>query len=157
MRQLARRVMRYFVVFTVLATLLACSSENSEPGPLATATASADRWYEPAQVAAGREVFMANCAVCHGEEAQGLYEDWRQRLDDGSFPPPPLDGSAHAWHHPIPALLQVINYGGEALGGSMPPFDDVLDDADKLAAIAYFQSFWSDEIYGNWQQMGGTN
>ena len=54
-------------------------------------------------------------------------------------------------------LLQVINNGGEAFGGKMPPFEDVLEDSEKLAAIAFFQSFWTDEIYAQWEQMGGNN
>ncbi len=117
----------------------------------------AGRWYSTDQVALGTEVFAQNCAVCHGTSAEGTVEDWRQRLDDGSFPPPPLNGSAHAWHHPTPMLLQVINNGGEAFGGKMPPFEDVLEDSEKLAAIAFFQSFWTDEIYAQWEQMGGNN
>ena len=39
----------------------------------------------------------------------------------------------------------------------MPAFKDVLEEAEKLAAIAYFQNYWTDEIYGQWEQMGGTN
>ena len=115
------------------------------------------RWYSATQVSLGKEVFAQNCAECHGPRAGGIVEDWRQRLDDGSFPPPPLDGSAHAWHHPTSMLLQVINNGGQAYGGNMPPFVDVLDYEEKLAAIAYFQNFWTDEIYLRWERMGGTN
>ncbi|MDD9896043.1 MAG: cytochrome c [Gammaproteobacteria bacterium] len=117
----------------------------------------AGRWYSNDQVVLGTEVFAENCAECHGASAEGIVEDWRQRLDDGSFPPPPLNGSAHAWHHPTSMLLQVINNGGEVYGGKMPPFADILEDSEKLAAIAFFQSFWSDEIYAQWEQMGGTN
>jgi len=102
-------------------------------------------------------VFADNCAQCHGDYAEGLVSDWRARLDDGSFPPPPLNGSAHAWHHPNSVLLQVINTGGAAFGGNMPAFENVLNQAYKLAAIAYFQSYWNDEIYAQWQKMGGSN
>lgn len=116
-----------------------------------------ERWYDPEQLMLGREVFTQNCALCHGDQAQGLVGDWREKLDDGSFPPPPLNGSAHAWHHPQEILLRVIDYGGEAMGGKMPAFIDVLEQDEKLAAIAYFQSFWDDEIYRQWMQMGGTN
>lgn len=115
------------------------------------------RWYDGDQVVLGREVFTQNCAVCHGAEAQGTVADWREKLDDGSFPPPPLNGSAHAWHHPQEILLRVIDYGGEAMGGKMPEFIDVLEQDEKLAAVAYFQSFWSDDIYQQWMQMGGAN
>ena len=95
--------------------------------------------------------------MCHGENAEGLVSDWRQRLDDGSLPPPPLNGTAHAWHHPNAVLLQVINNGGAAFGGKMPAFAEVLDESEKLAAIAYFQNFWSDKIYAQWTQIGGSN
>ena len=32
----------------------------------------------------------------------------RRRLEDGSFPPPPLNGTGHAWHHPLVALYATI-------------------------------------------------
>ena len=38
----------------------------------------------------------------------------------------------------------------------MPAFANRISETEKLAAIAYFQSFWNDDIYGNWEQMGGT-
>ena len=116
-----------------------------------------DRWYGDSQLARGAEVFAVNCAQCHGSEAQGLVADWRQKQEDGSFPPPPLNGSAHAWHHPQSVLMQVIDNGGAAFGGKMPAFATVLEQAEKLSAIAYFQSFWSDEIYQQWEDMGGNN
>jgi len=116
-----------------------------------------DRWYGQAEVSAGAQVFAQNCAECHGDNAQGTVVDWKQRLPNGFFPAPPLDGSAHAWHHPRSTLLQVIDYGGEDLGGSMPAFNDVLSDEEKLSAIAYFQNFWSNEIYDQWLQMGGDS
>ena len=150
---------KQLLVFACFAVLAACEEQT----PVAQSPASEDsastvtRWYQSNQVVLGRQVFAENCAVCHGAEAQGTGGDWRERLDDGSFPPPPLNGSAHAWHHPQEILLRVIDYGGAAMGGKMPEFIDVLEQEEKLAAIAYFQSFWSDDIYQQWMQMGGTN
>ncbi|GJM13438.1 MAG: hypothetical protein DHS20C12_18410 [Pseudohongiella sp.] len=146
---------RPILLLALSALLLTCSEES--PATYSEAVAEVARWNSAEQIVAGREVFAQNCAVCHGDEAQGTAGDWRERLEDGSFPPPPLDGSAHAWHHPQEILLRVIDYGGEAMGGKMPAFIDVLSQDEKLAAIAYFQSFWSDEIYQQWMQMGGTN
>ena len=147
--------------------LVSCSEQATDSLPTSMADSvsvenaapesTMQRWYSAEAVTLGREVFTQNCAVCHGAQAQGLAEDWREKLDDGSFPPPPLNGSAHAWHHPQEILLRVIDYGGEAMGGKMPAFIDVLDQPEKEAAIAYFQSFWSDEIYQQWMQMGGIN
>lgn len=120
-------------------------------------TTRPERWYDPAQVARGKTVFIQNCTVCHGLEAEGTVADWRSRLDDGSLPPPPLNGSAHAWHHPLEVLLRVIDYGGTEFGGKMPAFGEVLEQEDKLAVIAYFQNFWTDEIYQQWMRMSGQN
>jgi len=115
------------------------------------------RWYTHDQVTLGAKLFSENCAVCHGKEAEGTVSDWKQRMDNGSFPPPPLNGTAHAWHHPTSMLLQVINEGGGAYGGMMPAFSGILENSETLAVIAYFQNFWTDEIYGRWELMGGTN
>jgi mono/diheme cytochrome c family protein len=156
--------MRAITTF-VLLSLIACQDSADQTaggqldqGNLVSAPASAEqRWFSQAQVSRGQEVFTQNCAVCHGDEAQGLAEDWRQRLPGGSFPPPPLNGSAHAWHHPLFQLMQTIETGGVPYGGQMPPFAEVLDDDEKLAAIAYFQSFWDEEIYLSWLDRGGLD
>ena len=78
-------------------------------------------------------------------------------MADGSFPLPPLNGSAHAWHHTREQLTLTIDTGGEPFGGQMPPFEELLSDDDKLAAIAYFQSFWDEEIYLGWLDLGGLD
>jgi len=150
------------ITIGLLLGLVACQDNNEqmagEPAVQAAASAAVEeRWYNQAQVDQGQGVFAQNCAVCHGQRAEGLAEDWRQRLPDGSFPPPPLNGSAHAWHHPLFQLLQTIEAGGIPYGGNMPPFADVLGDDDKLAAVAYFQSFWSEEIYLSWLDRGGLD
>lgn len=151
---------RILVLLVLLAMLSSCSEVETSPGTSDEANAEAatgERWYGSSQVQAGAIVFAQNCAQCHGDEAQGLIDNWRQRLQDGSFPPPPLDGSAHTWHHPRSVLLQVIDDGGVSLGGQMPAFANVLEHEEKLAAIAFFQNFWSDEIYQQWARMDGGN
>jgi mono/diheme cytochrome c family protein len=115
------------------------------------------RWYTAFQVERGRSVFQTHCAACHGAEAQGLTADWKQRTAEGSFPPPPLNGTAHAWHHPLSMLVRAVNDGGIPLGGTMPGFKGTLGDEDILAAIAYFQSYWPREIYLHWQKLGGAD
>ena len=147
--------LRPMVAVTVATLVLECSPPH-EYGEGRDGTPVAGRWYSVEQVQAGSKVFQDHCAQCHGAQAQGVTADWRARLKDGSFPPPPLNGSAHAWHHPLSVLLQVINQGGVTLGGQMPAFANRILDREKLAAIAYFQSFWNDDIYENWEQMGGT-
>ncbi|MGB0848951.1 MAG: c-type cytochrome [Thiolinea sp.] len=118
---------------------------------------SEERWYTDSQVTAGKALFQTNCMVCHGVEAAGLGEDWEQKLPGFPGKPPALNGSAHAWHHPMKFLLAYIEEGGAALGGKMPAFGDSLSQDEKLAIIAYFQSFWDDETYGIWQQVNEQN
>ncbi len=110
------------------------------------------RWYTTAQLMRGRKVFKKNCATCHGEKGQGLVKNWQKVQPDGKFPAPPLNGTAHAWHHSKTLLLNTVNNGGVAIGGSMPAFKDKLSDKEKEAVVAYVTSLWSDKIYAMWAQ-----
>lgn len=107
------------------------------------------RWYSQALVDTGKDVFDKNCAECHGKNAQGI-SDWKRPLADGTYAAPPLNGSAHTWHHPLKALMRTVNMGGVPLGGTMPAFRDNLSREEKFAVIAFFQSLWSSEIYSAW-------
>lgn len=120
----------------------------AEPAP--SALSPAGRWYTPQQARAGAEVYRKYCVECHGQGGRGTAEDWRKMNTDGRFPPPPLNGTGHAWHHPRQTLLQTLTEGGEPLGGWMPAFGDRLNEEEMLAAIAYLQSLWPDDIYRNW-------
>ncbi len=105
----------------------------------------AERWYSPEQVKMGEKIYLQHCQSCHGDRGVGT-KDWRTPLKDGSFPPPPLDGSAHAWHHPLDDLLNTVDKGLN----HMPAFGDKLDEAERRAVIAYLQSLWPDGIYDLW-------
>jgi mono/diheme cytochrome c family protein len=135
--------------FIVSLLLLGCSqilmAEQMVPG----------RWYSYDLVKQGSAVFSNHCAVCHGKGAEGITNDWKKTLSDGTYPPPPLNGSAHAWHHPMSILLGTINKGGAPLGGKMPSFKDILSKREKYAAIAYFQNWWPNDIYNGWIERDG--
>ena len=136
------------VVLLVTINLVAgCSSEVGVDGETVSG-----RWYTAAQVANGSRLFQSHCSVCHGEFAAAT-PGWRTTNDSGDYPPPPLNGTAHAWHHPISVLEETIATGGVPLGGVMPGFREVLDDGEARATIAYFQSFWPDEIYERWDEI----
>lgn len=98
------------------------------------------------KVALGKSVFDKNCAVCHGKAAVGLTKNWKQTLPNGKYPAPPLNGSAHTWHHSPKLLLNSINNGGQRLGGWMPPFKDKLSDEEKQAILDYLYSLWPQDI-----------
>ena len=108
-----------------------------------------DRWYLQSQVDAGRVLFDANCAPCHGKNAQGA-KNWREPLINDGEHPPPLNGTGHVWHHGISHIKLSITAGG----GIMPAFEEMLSDADIDAVIAYFQSKWPSEIYQTWIEHG---
>ncbi len=107
------------------------------------------------QVATGKQVFQDNCQSCHGVNARGAVKDWQKKGADGKFPAPPLDGSAHAWHHNMKALMGTVNRGGIPLGGTMPAFKDTLTDDQKIAVLVYIQSLWPEEIYAAWKKNNG--
>ncbi|UCH50118.1 MAG: cytochrome c [Betaproteobacteria bacterium] len=127
----------------VTALQAACTpAEETVPG----------RWYTQTQVERGRLIFAEQCARCHGENAEGT-RNWREPDATGNYPPPPLNGSAHAWHHPLPVLARVIEKGGIPLGGVMPSFSGTLDRDQIRDTIAFFQDYWPDDIYARWAEV----
>jgi len=134
----------------VAVALLAGCSKSSAPANSGSAQRAAVRpAVDPVVLEKGKALFARNCASCHGDRAQGTF-NWQKAGPDGKYPPPPLDGSAHAWHHPKTVLRDVIRNGTQRIGGNMPPWRDKLNDADIDAIIAWFQSLWPDEIYAAW-------
>lgn len=107
------------------------------------------RWYKVSDVELGKRIYEKNCRSCHGSAGKGS-ANWKQRLPDGSLPPPPLNGTAHTWHHSLGVLGRIIHNGGKPFGGSMPGFKDKLTEAEKTAVIASVQDLWSDEVYLLW-------
>lgn len=101
----------------------------------------------------GFKLYRANCAACHGDQGQGA-ANWQQAGADGKFPAPPLNGTGHTWHHPMPVLVSTIKNGTQRIGGNMPPWKDKLSNSDINAIIIWFQSRWPDELYQAWARMG---
>lgn len=124
----------------------ACSDGPGESTPVP------GRWYTAEQVVRGEPLYQTYCAICHAADGSATGE-WRTPLPDGNYPPPPLDGTAHTWHHPLVMLDDTIANGGARFGGVMPGFGEVLDEDDRHAIVAWFQSLWSDEIYARWREI----
>lgn len=112
---------------------------------------AAERWYSDEQVAIGSKLYADQCAACHKANAEGT-EEWKKTDSNGKYPPPPLNGTAHTWHHSIKVLSDTIRDGGIKLGGLMPGFKDKLDIQQRLDVIAFFQSKWEDKVYSAWQE-----
>ena len=111
-----------------------------------------ERWYDRSRIESGGKVYAANCAVCHGARGEAT-SDWRRREPDGSFPPPPLNGTAHTWHHPFGILARQIKFGAPGGDGKMPIFQGKLTDEEIINVIAWFQSLWPDDIYAQWWEI----
>ena len=137
--------MRKIATITVFL-LAACGAEVPESPKLP------DRWYTEGQVETGRVLYTNHCAVCHGTDATGT-ADWRSPGADGNYPPPPLDGSAHTWHHPLELLDFTIENGGAGFGGVMPGFGASMSVDQRLSIVAYVQTLWPDDIYSRWEEI----
>jgi len=145
-----------------LAAGLALSACDKAPAPVPGQTSATgsridevplDRNLDPAQVARGQAVYKQHCAECHGANGKGLPGDWRVRDADGRYPPPPLDDSAHAWHHPTAVLLQAIREGSPPGEGNMPAWNGKLSEQAMQDVVVYIKSLWSDQVYRLWLKM----
>ena len=138
--------MRSMFFLTLAVLLFACAGERDGEPPVP------GRWYTAAQVEQGAPLYQTYCAACHAADGSAT-PDWRTPLEDGNYPPPPLNGTAHTWHHPLEVLDRTIANGGAEFGGVMPGFGAVLRPEERLAIVAWFQSLWSDEIYARWAEI----
>lgn len=107
------------------------------------------RQYDKDVLARGERLYLTNCAVCHGQNGEAL-PTWRVRGPDGKFPPPPLDDSGHAWHHPSVWLKQMIVQGSPPEQGNMPAWGAKLSSNEIDDVVSWITSLWSDAIYLQW-------
>ncbi len=140
-----------------LVVLAGCSEQQGAAAGIDKAVVSppvspsVQRWYNQEQVARGNVLFQTNCASCHMPDASGT-PNWKEPLPDGKYPPPPLNGAAHTWHHPLSVLRRTVQRGGISLGGTMPEFASKLNDQQIDDILAWVQTHWSDEIYRVWHE-----
>jgi mono/diheme cytochrome c family protein len=121
----------------------AALSPTASPTPAPLPTLDSNR------VARGRQVYVQQCASCHGQDAEGA-PNWEQPDARGDLPPPPHDDSGHTWRHSDAQLAQIIRDGlrdpfNKTPELTMPAFKDRLSDEEIVAVIAYFKSLWSPE------------
>lgn len=139
--------------------LLALTACDSGPGGQQQAMPTTDnivRLNDPILIAQGQGLYRQHCLGCHGVGAMGA-DQWRKPDAEGFYPPPPLNGSGHAWHHSVEMLHDVIKNGSllDENGlprGKMPAWGTTIDDREIDALIHWFQSLWPDPIYTAWVQ-----
>lgn len=136
----ALRIVLAFAIVALLVTSSGC-------GTTSTASVTARGSVPPlvdALVAAGRPLYDANCASCHGLDGEGE-PDWKTPRADGSYRPPPHDASGHTWHHSDRVLIELIAEGSDFAQSRMPAFDSILDDGQIIAILEYIKTWWGPE------------
>jgi len=142
----------FLAVLALAAYLSGCSPDGPQKTAVPQEPTVAGRWYNAEQVEQGSGLYQLHCAICHAADGSATSE-WRTPDANGNYPPPPLNGTAHTWHHPLEMLDYTIVNGGIEFGGVMPGFGAVLDEAERFAIIAWMQNLWSDETYANWKKI----
>ena len=131
--------MKIFII-TIIAFFSWCSPGENETN-------------SESNIALGESVFNKNCVSCHGSKGVGLAKNWKVKDENGNYPAPPLNGTAHTWHHSPSDLLYTINKGGGDMGGQMPAFEGRLNEDEKQALIDYIYSLWPSEIQTKYDKM----
>jgi len=162
---------KFLLPATALLMLVACSNDTDttnsttntitsesapkvQPAPRTSATGIPGRWYTEEQVAQGKHLYQLHCSTCHGSRAQSI-PDWKKTDSNGRYPPPPLNGTAHTWHHSLNLLRKTVREGGVRLGGQMPGFANKLTTQEVDAILAWVQTLWTDQIYQAWHTRSG--
>jgi len=109
------------------------------------------RTLDPEKVKSGGIIYHTNCATCHGPNGEST-PDWRNQGADNKYPPPPLNGSAHTWHHSSDTLQKIIREGSSSGIGGMPAWDNKLTNQEIDDVTVWITSIWPDEIYNIWYQ-----
>ena len=106
---------------------------------------------DEARVAAGRRIYDAQCAACHGAQLEGQ-PNWRERLPNGRLPAPPHNAEGHTWHHPDQELFGLVKeglkpgkYAPPGYESDMPAFGGRLSDEEIRSVLAYLKSTWPRE------------
>ena len=95
MRLLITKLPWYLWLFVLLIFGFGYYELNSSPLSELAKTATKE------ELQKGKELFIKNCASCHGSEAIGENQNSPKGgvKNDDSYLAPALNGTGHAWHH----------------------------------------------------------
>ena len=129
-----------------LAALSACGGGRGEPEEAEHAEEGAHDVSEEAtavenpveatdeSIAQGAEIYVANCAVCHGENGEGDGPG-SEALD----PPPASLHEDHVQSNSDGALFHIVSEGVKGTG--MPPWEGTLSEDERWHVVNYMRTF----------------
>ena len=144
--RVASRAVAVATLALAILFLTACSPDSAQ---VPQAPAIAPTAENPTT---GGNLFAANCAVCHGVGGEGQ-PNWHIRKENGTLPPPPLNGDGHTWHHADGLLYRIVSQGGKiyespdnpSFKSAMPAFGDRLSHEEIVAVLTYIKGMWGDK------------
>lgn len=98
---------------------------------------------------AGRRIYAAQCAACHGAVAEGQ-PSWDRPGPSGDMPAPPHNHDGHTWKHSDAMLYRIVRDGwrdpyNKTRTLTMPAFASVLKPAEIRAVLEYLKTLWTPE------------
>lgn len=140
MRGIKKKSYIVFIVVILLFVVIAGCSRSSS-------VSEEKIELSPTLVAEGEKLFNANCTKCHGDKGIGESSDVYIRDERGDLvatpAAPPLDDTAHAWHHTDGELVGIILNGSPQRNTRMMAWKEILSEDDARAIVAYIKSLWS--------------
>lgn len=125
--------------------LLACAIGSIAISAYARAGAPPDE----EEIQAGRQIYQAQCASCHGPRGEGAPK-WEQPDKLGELPAPPHDAQGHTWKHADGMLYRIVKQGwrdpfNKTQRLTMPAFGQTLAPKEIRAVIEYLKTLWTNE------------
>jgi len=113
---------------------------------VAAATASAG---DAQRMDAGRRIYAAQCAACHGARGEGQ-PAWDRPDAAGELPAPPHDRQGHTWKHSDAMLYRIVKNGwrdpfNKTQRLTMPGFGRALSPGEMRDVIEYLKTMWTPE------------
>jgi len=100
-----------------------------------------NNWNSVQRIESGKNSYNEYCVKCHGVEGRG--EPLENSAGTDLSPAPPLNDTAHAWHHSNQGLLKTILDGSSQENSRMVAWKDTLSTTDAENVLAYIKSLWS--------------
>lgn len=145
--------MKSTIWLAVVASLL-ISACGADPG----IRVRGERFTEE-QLARGEQLYIQNCASCHGLNGEGQFPASPLEPDaTGRLGAPPHNETGHTWHHGDELLIRYVLEGGISLTDPtnfypMPAFGDQISETDVMTIIAYIKTMWTDEQRARQQEV----